>query len=368
MGVTVRAHRGGRWMVDIRGSTPDGRRYRDRRVSPVTSKTGSKAWGLERERLLALGQVERGEAPTLAEFEDDFIKAYAKANQQKHATIVGKLSIFKHHLVPALGGKRLDEITTADVDALKGKLTEAGRSAKGINDVLSALRTVLTVAADWDVIPKTKAKIRGLKVVESELEFYDEEEFDRLVDGARRVGPQALAMVLLGGEAGMRQGEIVAVEWKDCDLRRGIVTVRRNEWRHVVGSPKGNKGRVVPMTDRLQSALDSARHLRGDRVLYRDNGKTASPKALCLWMLAAQKLAGLTQRSGGVHILRHTFGARLAMRGAAPKAIQELMGHRHLTTTMRYLHLSPAAREGAMRLLEKGNTLGNVSAAKVKEQ
>jgi integrase len=43
-----------------------------------------------------------------------------------------------------------------------------------------------------------------------------------------------------------------------------------------------------------------------------------------------------------VHILRHTFCSHLAMRGAAPKAIQDLAGHQHLSTTMRYMHLSPS--------------------------
>lgn len=39
------------------------------------------------------------------------------------------------------------------------------------------------------------------------------------------------------------------------------------------------------------------------------------------------------------------------MRGAPAKAIQELAGHSDLTTTLRYLHLSPAARQGAIELL-----------------
>ena len=41
------------------------------------------------------------------------------------------------------------------------------------------------------------------------------------------------------------------------------------------------------------------------------------------------------------------------MRGAAPRAIQELAGHAHVTTTQRYMHLSPAAIESAIRLLER---------------
>ena len=47
------------------------------------------------------------------------------------------------------------------------------------------------------------------------------------------------------------------------------------------------------------------------------------------------------------------FGAHLAMRGASPKAIQELMRHADLSMTQRYTHLSPEARESAVRLLDR---------------
>src|SRR5438046_8262785 len=54
----------------------------------------------------------------------------------------------------------------------------------------------------------------------------------------------------------------------------------------------------------------------------------------------------------GVHILRHTFCSHLAMRGAPARAIQELAGHQDLGTTQRYMHLSPAALDAAIRLLD----------------
>ena len=55
--------------------------------------------------------------------------------------------------------------------------------------------------------------------------------------------------------------------------------------------------------------------------------------------------------TGRLHILRHTFCSRLAMRGATAKAIQELAGHVSLSTTW-YMHLSPAAKENAIRMLD----------------
>jgi site-specific recombinase XerD len=66
----------------------------------------------------------------------------------------------------------------------------------------------------------------------------------------------------------------------------------------------------------------------------------------------------------GIHILRHTFCSHLAMRGAPPRAIQELAGHVDLRTTQRYMHLTPAALEGAIRLLERTDR-GEIGEAEV---
>jgi integrase len=65
------------------------------------------------------------------------------------------------------------------------------------------------------------------------------------------------------------------------------------------------------MTRRLKAALQVHRHLRGDRVLYQDDG-AAAEKWWLKWALdVAERRAGL-RRGGRVHILRHTFCSRLA--------------------------------------------------------
>jgi Phage integrase family len=115
---------------------------------------------------------------------------------------------------------------------------------------------------------------------------------------------------------------------------------------------KSGKTRRVPMTARLAVALQAIRHLRGPRAFYQHNGKLISANTLRSWMQRAQARAGLPLTSG-VHILRHTFCSHLAMRGAPVRAIQELAGHADLSTTMRYMHLSPASLNQAIRLLEQ---------------
>ncbi len=80
------------------------------------------------------------------------------------------------------------------------------------------------------------------------------------------------------------------------------------------------------------------------RVPEQCDGSPVPGHTLRDWVERAQRRAGL-EATGNVHILRHTFCSHLAMRGAAPKAIQDLAGHQQLSTTMRYMHRSPSERE-----------------------
>ncbi len=122
-----------------------------------------------------------------------------------------------------------------------------------------------------------------------------------------------------------------------------------------VTAPKGGRLRYVPLTGRLTAALRDHRHLRAARVLCVDNGKSLTQRLVQGLVQRAARRANL--QAVGVHVLRHTFCSHLAMRGAPARAIQELAGHRDLSTTQRYMHLSPAALEGAIRLLDQRPSL-----------
>jgi site-specific recombinase XerD len=104
------------------------------------------------------------------------------------------------------------------------------------------------------------------------------------------------------------------------------------------------------MTARLAAALKAHRHLRGSRVVTQVDGQPLTQKIVQDHVKRAAGRAGVRH---GIHVLRHTFCSHLAMRGAPARAIQELAGHQDLTTTQRYMHLSPAAVESAIRLLDQ---------------
>jgi integrase len=144
---------------------------------------------------------------------------------------------------------------------------------------------------------------------------------------------------------------MIGLRWSDVDFRRRQITVRQSAWKDTMGVPKGGHERIVEMTAALHDALKRHQHLRSERVLCCDDGSPSTPKMLRCWIAVAQRRANLPH-AGAIHILRHTFCSRLAMAGAPARAIQEAAGHADLSTTMRYMHLAPAARADAIRLLD----------------
>lgn len=357
MSVTVRPYKRGGWEVDIVVQYPDGSIMRERKKAPAPSRSAARRWGEARQRALLLAGPKhaRKVAPTLAEFVPRYITGYARANRQKPSTIEAKESIFRIHLVPRLGNKKLDRIDDEVVQHLKADLKN---SNKTINNALAVLNHALRIAVEWHVIDRMPCRIRLLKVAPAEVTFYDFDEYERLVEAARKIDPRIHIAVLLAGEAGLRMGEIIAFEQRDVDYQRGYLAVKRNSWRGQVEAPKGGRFRRVPMTTRLSNALRGYRHLRGNRVLYRDDGQSPTPNDMRRWLERVERRAGL-DGTGAIHKLRHSFCSHLAMRGAPARAIQELAGHADLSTTQRYMHLSPAAIEGAIRLLEPRSTHGD---------
>ena len=215
--------------------------------------------------------------------------------------------------------------------------------------MLTVLNTVLRTAVDWGVIERVPCTIRLLKVPKTLMGFYDFAEYERLVEAAKGAGQVPYLIALLGGEAGLRCGEMIALEWPDIDLVKRRLCVERPDWREHVNAPKGGRLRYVPLTARLTAALRDHRHLKGHRVLSQPDGSPLKVDMVGDHVRRAARKARSGKRSAstGAHILFALSDARRAAR-----AIQELAGHQDLRTTQRYMHPSPAALDEAIRLLE----------------
>lgn len=351
--IKVRPKRGkaAGWEIDIRFRWPDGSIFRERKNALVTGKDAAKRWGEAREReLLSAGKETAAvvAVPTFSEFWPRVLTEHYRAERRKPSTIDAAETIERVHLRPALGRKRLDEIGDAVVSKLKGKL--AGAAPKTVNNVLSVLSRSLRCAVRWGLIGAMPCRVDLLKTTDPSMQWYEREDYRALVSAAsfsRRV----LVMVLLAGSAGMRRGEIRALRWSDVDMLRKQIRIENALWRQEEGTTKGGRYRIVPMTPELAAVLKEHRHV-GERVLYSERGEELSNRTIRNWLSRAQRRAGL-KANGGIHILRHTFCSHLAAAGVPAKAIQELAGHADLKTTLKYMHLSPGDRDGAMATLAK---------------
>jgi integrase len=327
---------------------------RERKRAPVSSRTAAVRWAESREHILfqrlinpAIDEKPPKEVPTLREFAKRFVDGHAPANRQKPSGIAAKEMIIRVNLVPWLGHKRLDAIKSEDVQRLKSHLET--KAPKTVNNVLTVLNVLLKKAVEWEVIDRMPCAIKLLPVPKSEASFYDFVGYERLVEAARMIDWRTHLVVLLGGDAGLRCGEMIALEWCDVDLVARQLCVRQSDWNGHVTAPKGGRLRYVPLTKRLCAALGQHRHLRSSRVICQESGEPLSRQTVQSLAAAAARRAHLCK---GFHILRHTFCSHLAMRGAPAKAIQDLAGHKDLAMTQRYMHLSPAALDAAIRLLD----------------
>jgi integrase len=355
--MTVRVgKRDGYWQYDVIVKHPvTGEPQRERKRAPGTSKEAAKRYGEQRERAMldsfdptkAAAPVE---SPTLDAWWPDFLAGHVHANREKHSSVRARESIYRTHLSPRWGALPLNVITTEAIQKLKGDLR--AKSPKTVNNVLVCLSTCLKAAHEAGKLA-TLPRVRLVKVDTAKLpEFYEDALAERMVTEASKLGTQALATVLLGLDAGLRRGEAIALE--PSDIRDGKLVVARASYRGVVGTPKGGKTRMVPMTPRLTASV--AALPKATRIL-----DGATDEGVRWTMECVEKAAGLpatktTKRgrekwAGHFHVLRHTFCTRLAMRGVPPRTIQLLAGHVSIETTMRYMHVASGAPEAAIAAL-----------------
>ncbi len=347
------------WQADIRVRLPDGTRFRERVRAPGSSRTQALRWAQRREAHIVRhgppgkeSKTTKRAVPTFAEFVPRFIQDHVRANRLSPTTQIDYENSIKNHFLPVLGAIRLDRLEARHVQALKRRKL----AATTVNKQLKQLSSILRCAERWGVI-KTRPAFTSVKQPERHPQFYDFAEYRRLTRAARAHGPKTRVGVRLGGDAGLRCGEILGLRWSNVHLDRGKLYVCDNLVRAckpdtgwILRTPKGGRPRWVPITAPLDRAL-RALERRGEHVLTNARGRHMTPTSLTRRLALAQREAGL-ERSGP-HVLRHTFCSQLVLRGVHVRTIQKLAGHAKLSTTEVYMHLVSEVEEDAIRRLRE---------------
>ncbi len=250
--------------------------------------------------------------------------------------------------VVTMDGQRVDRYAATTINrrlaAISGLFTFAGlRSPDAKNPVPRGREARWRVAGERSGMlahttrrrkPRSALRLREPRKLPTALSASDAAE---LVGSLRTWRDRAIAGLMLW--CGLRSCEVLGLDVKDVDIGGRWVTV----------TGKGAKQRRVPLDADVASVVDV--YLLAERpesISERlflvakgpHRGQPLTPAGLRTIFRYHRELTGVT--GGHPHALRHTFGTVLAEAGVDLAVMQALLGHAHVDTTARYVHLAPA--------------------------
>lgn len=262
-------------------------------------------------------------------------------------------TLAKTHLFPALGEKRLMEITRLDVQRLINSKRAAGYSPQTLAHLRNLLSKVFGSAVRWDMIPTNYASEIELPAMvrTRTARVLTQDEVSKL---AGNLTEPALTIFMAGILLGLRIGELLALQVGDVDLTRASISIGRDVYRGKVGTPKTAAGaRILPLPagllHRFKPVCDGKKP--GDWIFPNACGTPLNDKNLM-----HRQIEPICDKLGiqrfGWHALRHTFSTFGGNSGIPMPVLQSLLGHTSAEITMRYTHPMEDAKRSAIDSLE----------------
>ncbi|MGO9291333.1 MAG: tyrosine-type recombinase/integrase [Polyangia bacterium] len=279
---------------------------------------------------------------TVKELADTFLRDYSSPRLKDAARYRKAVSFTLHHLTGSLGYMRVADVGRLHLARLRDEKLAAGLSKATVKLVLAYSSRMWNWARTEGLIdgpnPVTLVDKPSVAGQAMDFNFLSLDEADRLLSWARENQPTEYPVYATALYTGLRMGEMWGLRWADCDLDRGLLTVRRS-YRL---APKSGKPRAVPMNPVLLPILrqwrndcpasDEALVFPTARGYMRQKDRDYGFKAA---------LTGAECHPVGFHGLRHTFASHFMMSGGNILALQKLLGHSSVAVTMKYAHLAP---------------------------
>jgi integrase len=288
--------------------------------------------------------IKRNQKIKFNEITNIFLDNYSKVNN-KSSTYYRNISIIKH-LRDFFGDIYLYEIKDIHIENYKKQRIQQEINPSTINRELAVLRAIFNKAKQWEIIFNTP-KIRLFKIDNSRLRYLTDKEYSDLLN----ISCEPLrSIIVIGVNTGMRRGEILNLKWQDIDFKQNLI---------VLWDTKNKEKRYVPMNKIVRDTLINTNRSRNSDYVFpgKDGINHISEHYISHLFEKIIKKVGI--KDFRFHDLRHTFASWLVMAGIDLKTVQELLGHKTFTMTLRYAHLSPEHQKMAVEILEEKNkTIG----------
>jgi site-specific recombinase XerD len=241
-----------------------------------------------------------------------------------------------------------DSLTPEDIQTyLLHLIVERKLSYSTVNQAASACRFLFDKVLRR---PQCRFDIPMAKISRTLPRVLSRDEVKRLFEAAPNLRARALLMTTYA--AGLRVSEVCALQLADIESAPDRMCIK-------VRQGKGAKDRYTMLSPQLLQTLRDYWHQRRPRIWLfpspTGNGGIDHKVAQRIYGVARDR-AGLG-RVGGIHTLRHCFATHLLESGVDIHTIQRLLGHGHVSTTMRYFHLAQNKLTGTTSPLELLDTV-----------
>jgi len=242
-------------------------------------------------------------------------------------------------------GRSADELGTEEVRGwLLWLLKEKQRDPATVNVAIAALRFLFATLGR----PEVMQSIRNVRKQHRAPDMLSGSEVERLLVASADIKHRAIFTLLYG--AGLRVSELLALTVADIDSQRMVVHVRNTKNRY---------DRIVPLSPRMLQALRDYWKVRRPKgaLLFpgQDGTKPLSRDAVGWAIRKTARRAGIDKKVHP-HLMRHAFATHMLELGADLRTVQILLGHRSLSSTTRYTHLTEARRRTLSSPVEALNT------------
>lgn len=377
---SVYQRKNGRWEAALSYRTPAGKLER-RRNYHATREEADRAltrMKSERDAGIALG----GPNPRLSEYLISWLRD-SVATSVDPKTLEGYEVACRIHIIPALGGVRIRDLTARQVQGLYAEKLRAGLSVRTRRNIHATLKRALKQAVAWGELASSPAEMLDApkalakdEDAERPIEHLTDAEARRLFAAARETGSRFRNLYVVATRTGLRQGEILGLKWEDLDLDQDPAALMLR--RSLAPNTEGGGYRFTPtkrkrQRRRLALHWEAADALRDQTELqamereaagkrWQENGlvfpstRGTPMSARNLYGRDFKPLLGRAELPDvSFHALRHSFATIMLYEWEVdPKTVQEMLGHASIKITMdTYSHFLPSQQADAIRRLRR---------------